>query len=205
MSTQIHAIDGGMFGHALCEEPTGDSTTYERDVTCSDCLDLLESEMDSDLLLRLRRRGWVPTVVPVTTDEPMTVERALADLHRHACADDAHDPACRVLTEAVRQRDVTLADITVGATDREPARPDDLDRLRDRRDAALAAQEGERGRSPGCLPFCNAGLHESDCPNLTRDSCVHAWHDGTDPGPCPGCGYLRPQDPAQGERGAADV
>lgn len=36
----------------------------------------------------------------------MTAERALADVHRRFCADDAHDDACRVLTEAVRQRDV---------------------------------------------------------------------------------------------------
>lgn len=39
---QIHAPDGGIFGHALCEEPTGDTTIWEHDVTCSDCLDLLE-------------------------------------------------------------------------------------------------------------------------------------------------------------------
>jgi len=24
------------------------------------------------------------------------------------------------------------------------------------------------GRGPGCLPFCQGGLHEEDCPNLAR-------------------------------------
>lgn len=38
---KIHATDGGMFGHALCEEPTGD-TARDSDATCQDCLDLLE-------------------------------------------------------------------------------------------------------------------------------------------------------------------
>lgn len=28
------------------------------------------------------------------------------------------------------------------------------------------------------------------------DTCVHSWHDGRSPGPCPGCGYLRPRDRA---------
>jgi hypothetical protein len=59
----VHAIDGGMFGHALCEEPTGDSTTYERDVTCSDCLDLIET-MEPGQAARLRRAGWTPVQVP---------------------------------------------------------------------------------------------------------------------------------------------
>lgn len=58
MSTVIHAIDGGMFGHALCEEPTGDSTTFERDVTCGECCDLVEAA-DQSLLARLQRAGWV--------------------------------------------------------------------------------------------------------------------------------------------------
>jgi hypothetical protein len=58
MATEIHAIDGGMFGHALCEEPTGDTTDYERDVTCGDCLDLLD-DLDEDHRDRLRQRGWV--------------------------------------------------------------------------------------------------------------------------------------------------
>jgi hypothetical protein len=31
----------------------------------------------------------------------MTVEQALTDVHRHFCANDAHDDACRVLTEAI--------------------------------------------------------------------------------------------------------
>lgn len=38
----IHASDGGMIRHALCESPLGDVTDYERDVDCSDCLDALE-------------------------------------------------------------------------------------------------------------------------------------------------------------------
>jgi len=63
MAALIHAIDGGMFGHALCEEPTGDSTTYERDVTCSDCLDIIE-EGDQVLAARLQRVGWTPAFVP---------------------------------------------------------------------------------------------------------------------------------------------
>lgn len=38
-------------------------------------------------------------------------------------------------------------------------------------DATLATWEAEIrpprwGRGPGCLPFCNAGLHQADCPNL---------------------------------------
>ena len=38
----IHAPDGGVLGHALCQNPTGDVTTTERDVTCPDCDDELE-------------------------------------------------------------------------------------------------------------------------------------------------------------------
>lgn len=59
----IHAIDGGMFGHALCEEPTGDSTDYERDVTCSECLDLIE-RAKPELIQRMCRQGWAPTTMP---------------------------------------------------------------------------------------------------------------------------------------------
>lgn len=55
----IHAIDGGMFGHALCEEPAGDTANHEGDVTCSDCLDLVESA-DQDLMGRLYAAGWGP-------------------------------------------------------------------------------------------------------------------------------------------------
>lgn len=59
MATVIHAIDSGIFNAALCEEPTGDSSARERDVTCGDCLDLVETA-DQTLLLRLKRRGWEP-------------------------------------------------------------------------------------------------------------------------------------------------
>jgi hypothetical protein len=44
-------------------------------------------------------RCVVASVIP---PEDMTVARALADLHRHFCARDAHDDACRVLGEATR-------------------------------------------------------------------------------------------------------
>lgn len=64
MRTEIHAIDGGMFGHALCEEPTGDSTTYERDVTCVDCLDQIEDGIDPEQLDRMLKRGWTRIAVP---------------------------------------------------------------------------------------------------------------------------------------------
>jgi hypothetical protein len=39
----LHFVDGGIFRAALCEEPTGDSTDVEADVTCVDCLDILEA------------------------------------------------------------------------------------------------------------------------------------------------------------------
>lgn len=38
----IHAPDGAMIPGSLCQEPTGDVSTFECDVDCSDCLDLLE-------------------------------------------------------------------------------------------------------------------------------------------------------------------
>lgn len=70
MSVKIHAIDGGIFGHALCEEPTGDSTDYERDVTCSDCLDLLE-QIDPELLIRMCKHGWAPIALPSWAQEAL--------------------------------------------------------------------------------------------------------------------------------------
>lgn len=38
-----HAPDGGSIPGALCEEPTGDVSTLERNVDCPDCLDQLEA------------------------------------------------------------------------------------------------------------------------------------------------------------------
>ena len=38
----IHAPDGAMIPGSLCQEPTGDVSTFECDVDCADCLDLLE-------------------------------------------------------------------------------------------------------------------------------------------------------------------
>ena len=37
-----HAPDGGSIPRALCEEPAGDVSTHEDDVTCLDCLDPVE-------------------------------------------------------------------------------------------------------------------------------------------------------------------
>ena len=53
----IHAPDGGSFGHALCENPRGDVTEYERDVDCGECLDALE-RADVGLLQRMRKHGF---------------------------------------------------------------------------------------------------------------------------------------------------
>lgn len=38
----IHAPDGGSIPGSLCQEPTGDVSTLERDVDCPECLDQLE-------------------------------------------------------------------------------------------------------------------------------------------------------------------
>ncbi|MDM3927857.1 MULTISPECIES: hypothetical protein [Mycobacterium avium complex (MAC)] len=40
--TQIHAPDGGSIPGALCQEPTGDVSIVEDEVTCSDCLHELD-------------------------------------------------------------------------------------------------------------------------------------------------------------------
>lgn len=37
-----HAPDGGAIPGPLCEEPTGDVSTFENDVDCPECLDRLE-------------------------------------------------------------------------------------------------------------------------------------------------------------------
>lgn len=55
----IHAPDGGMFMHALREEPTGDVSPRERDVTCIDCLNLVDTA-GQELMLKLNRAGWEP-------------------------------------------------------------------------------------------------------------------------------------------------
>ena len=43
MSAVVHAPDGGIVGGALCEDPNGDTTTNEPDVSCTACLDVLET------------------------------------------------------------------------------------------------------------------------------------------------------------------
>lgn len=59
-----HAIDGGIFGHALCEEPTGDTATSERDVDCGECLDLIDAldftDPTDETAARLTAAGWTP-------------------------------------------------------------------------------------------------------------------------------------------------
>jgi len=57
MRPVIHAPDGGIVGHALCENPRGDVTDYERDVDCPDCLDALDGA-DIALRQRLRKHGF---------------------------------------------------------------------------------------------------------------------------------------------------
>lgn len=57
MAIVTHAPDGGMFDHALCEEPTGDTALCEADVTCSDCAYGVE-QADEALIARLKRRGF---------------------------------------------------------------------------------------------------------------------------------------------------
>lgn len=37
------------------------------------------------------------------------------------------------------------------------------------------------GRSPGCLPFCQGGLHEMDCPNLNAENGLQPTPDNTPP------------------------
>lgn len=54
---EIHAPDGGMFGHSLCQEPQGDVTDREQDVTCRDCQDELDDAAPA-LRVRLARRGF---------------------------------------------------------------------------------------------------------------------------------------------------
>jgi hypothetical protein len=49
----IHAPDGATIPGSLCEEPTGDVSTFESDVDCPECLDRLEeSERTFDQLAR---------------------------------------------------------------------------------------------------------------------------------------------------------
>lgn len=56
MAPVVHAPDGGTFGHALCENPQGDVTDDERDVTCGDCLDVLEAPAGHPEALSAQRR-----------------------------------------------------------------------------------------------------------------------------------------------------
>jgi hypothetical protein len=53
----VHAPDGGLLGHALCESPNGDVTDYERDVDCPDCLDALEGA-DWGICQRMSAHGF---------------------------------------------------------------------------------------------------------------------------------------------------
>lgn len=39
----IHAPDGAAIPGSLCEEPTGDVSTIENDIDCTECLDQLEA------------------------------------------------------------------------------------------------------------------------------------------------------------------
>ena len=55
--TVTHAPDGGMFDHAVCEEPTGDTVFSEAEVTCIDCACKVE-QADQILVARLERRGF---------------------------------------------------------------------------------------------------------------------------------------------------
>jgi hypothetical protein len=50
----VHAPDGGIVCGSLCEEPTGDTTTIENHVSCTECLDILE-ELPSGTFERLAR------------------------------------------------------------------------------------------------------------------------------------------------------
>ena len=56
--TFIHAPDGGIAGHALCENPSGDVAGRERDVDCPDCLDALEAASE-ELRERLGGHGFL--------------------------------------------------------------------------------------------------------------------------------------------------
>jgi hypothetical protein len=51
----VHAPDGGIVCGSLCENPTGDTTTLESDVTCGECLDILE-ELPAGTFEHLARR-----------------------------------------------------------------------------------------------------------------------------------------------------
>lgn len=56
MNPVVHAPDGGIACAALCEAPEGDTTTTELDVTCPDCLDLVEALPTGDFT-RLARHA----------------------------------------------------------------------------------------------------------------------------------------------------
>jgi hypothetical protein len=54
---EIHAPDGGIVGHSLCQNPAGDVTEYERDVTCPECLSELE-QAGPELRIRMCKNGF---------------------------------------------------------------------------------------------------------------------------------------------------
>ena len=57
--TRIHAPDGGSIPGALCQEPTGDVSIVEDEVTCSDCLyELDEGERSFADLARPIKDFW---------------------------------------------------------------------------------------------------------------------------------------------------
>ncbi|OHU12833.1 hypothetical protein BKG75_17630 [Mycobacteroides chelonae] len=57
----IHAPDGGSIPNALCEEPTGDVSTFESDIDCPECLDgLEEGERTFAQLVRPVEDFWSP-------------------------------------------------------------------------------------------------------------------------------------------------
>lgn len=53
----IHAPDGGMMGYPLCQSKEGDTTDYEQDVDCPECLDELEAA-GQELIDRLLKNGF---------------------------------------------------------------------------------------------------------------------------------------------------
>lgn len=69
-SKPTHAPDGGSIPGSLCQEPTGDVTTTERDVDCPDCLDLLDSSdrTFTQLAEQLEALRSFPSAGPRTTN-----------------------------------------------------------------------------------------------------------------------------------------
>ena len=79
----IHAPDGGMFGHSLCENPQGDVTDYEQHVDCPDCLDALDRAAE-ELRQRMRDHGFQFRAARASgsAPEPSQEDRVAAALPR---------------------------------------------------------------------------------------------------------------------------